>query len=53
MAYRVLHLSGSLHLRDHEEVRWVSPGEAGHFALTEPDRLLLQKLRAEEAQEGS
>jgi len=53
MAYRVSHLAGSLHLRDHEEIRWVPPNEVGHFALTEPDKLLLQKLREEEEKEGT
>jgi mutator protein MutT len=53
MAYRVLHLAGTLHLRDHEEVRWVSPNEVSHFALTEPDKLLLQKLRSDDTQEGT
>jgi 8-oxo-dGTP diphosphatase len=52
IAYRVSHLAGSFHLQDHEEVRWASPSEIGRFALTEPDRLLLQKLMAKEAPDG-
>ena len=53
MAYRVSHYAGSFCLQDHEEVRWVSPSEIGCFALTEPDRLLLQKLMVKEALEGT
>jgi hypothetical protein len=33
-------------LQDHEEIRWVAPSEVGRFALTEPDRLLLEILPA-------
>jgi len=50
-AYQASHLAGALRLQDHEEVRWVSPGEIGHFALTEPDRLLLEILLAGRARE--
>jgi 8-oxo-dGTP diphosphatase len=49
IAYAVFHLAGSFCLQDHDEVRWVAPSEIGRFALTEPDRLLLQKLRPREA----
>lgn len=45
IAYRVSRLSGSFRLQDHDEMRWVAPFEIGRFALTKPDRLLLQKLR--------
>jgi len=45
-AYRVTHSDGSIRLKDHEEARWVSPGEIGRFELTEPDRLLLEILAA-------
>lgn len=52
VAYRASHLSGSFCLQDHEEVRWVSPSEISLYALTEPDKLLLQKLMAKERPEG-
>ena len=45
IAYKVSHLSGSFRPQDHDEVRWVAPSEIGRFALTKPDRMLLQKLR--------
>jgi 8-oxo-dGTP diphosphatase len=45
-AYAVIHISGALHLYDHDEVRWVSPDECRSFALTEPDRILLDQLAA-------
>jgi len=51
IAYRASHLTGSFRLQDHEEIRWVAPSEIGRFALTEPDRLLLHILMAEEAPE--
>jgi 8-oxo-dGTP diphosphatase len=53
IAYKVTHLAGSFRLQDHEEVRWISPSEIGHFALTEPDKLLLEKLLAKSALEGT
>jgi 8-oxo-dGTP diphosphatase len=49
IAYSASHIAGSIRLQDHEKVRWVSPSEVGRFALTEPDRLLLDKLLAKEA----
>ena len=51
-AYRVTHQSGSIRLQDHEEVRWVSPEELGHYTLTKPDRILVARLLAGEAEEG-
>jgi 8-oxo-dGTP diphosphatase len=48
IAYAVVHVSGSFCLQDHDEVRWVVPSRIGRYALTEPDRLLLQKLRPQE-----
>ncbi|MFZ2055577.1 MAG: (deoxy)nucleoside triphosphate pyrophosphohydrolase [Candidatus Aminicenantales bacterium] len=45
-AYAVSHLSGALRLHDHEEIRWVRPGRAGRYPLTEPDKLLLAELKA-------
>jgi 8-oxo-dGTP diphosphatase len=53
IAYRVSHPAGSFRLQDHEEVRWVSPSEVGQFALTEPDKLLLEKLLTKDALEGT
>jgi mutator protein MutT len=45
VAHAVSHLSGDLRLQDHEEIRWVTPGRAGRFPLTAPDKLLLAKLK--------
>jgi len=53
IAYAASPLAGSFHLQDHEEVRWVSPSEVSHFALTEPDKLLLEKLLTKDALEGT
>jgi 8-oxo-dGTP diphosphatase len=52
-AYRVTHLAGALRLQDHEEVCWVLPEEIGRFALTAPDRLLLEILNPGKARKGS
>jgi mutator protein MutT len=52
IAYKASHRSGSFLLLEHEEVRWVQPSEVSRFALTEPDRLLLQKLLGRRAGGG-
>jgi mutator protein MutT len=52
VAYSVSSRAGSFRLHDHEEIRWVSPSEIRGFALTEPDRLLLEKLLAGDASGG-
>jgi 8-oxo-dGTP diphosphatase len=51
-AYRVSLRAGTPRLRDHEEIRWVTPGEVGDFALTEPDRLLLENMLAGKTRES-
>lgn len=45
-AYAVAHISGAYHLYDHDEIRWVTADECRSFALTEPDRILLDRLAA-------
>jgi len=45
-AYAVAHVSGVFHLYDHDEIRWVTPGECRDYALTEPDRILLEQMNA-------
>jgi 8-oxo-dGTP diphosphatase len=45
LAYEVFHLAGEFCLYDHEEIRWVRLSELEQYDLTEPDRLLLAKLR--------
>jgi 8-oxo-dGTP diphosphatase len=50
-AYKASSRAASFRLHDHEEIRWVFPPEIGRFALTEPDRLLLERLLAGEAPE--
>lgn len=45
-AYAVSHFSGAFNLHDHEEIRWVTPGQAGRYSLTEPDKLLVAELKA-------
>jgi 8-oxo-dGTP diphosphatase len=45
-AYAAVHISGAFHLYDHDEIRWVTTDECRNCALTEPDRILLDKLAA-------
>jgi len=45
-AYAVAHISGAFHLYDHDEIRWVTPEECRDYALTEPDRILLEQMTA-------
>lgn len=50
VAFAVSHLSGVFRLHDHEEIRWVTPGRADRYPLTEPDKLLIAELKALAAQ---
>lgn len=43
-AYEARHLQGEFELREHDEIRWVSPSELAGFDLTEPDRRLLGRI---------
>ncbi|MEW5901589.1 MAG: (deoxy)nucleoside triphosphate pyrophosphohydrolase [Acidobacteriota bacterium] len=45
LAYRVKHLSGTFSLCDHDEIRWATPAEIISLPLTEPDRLLIARLK--------
>ena len=42
--YDVVHLSGDFVLRDHEEVRWVAPGELSRYEFAEPDLFVARFL---------
>jgi 8-oxo-dGTP diphosphatase len=46
LAYAVAHVAGVFHLYDHDEIRWVTPEECRDYALTEPDRILLEQITA-------
>ncbi len=38
LVYRTRIVSGKIVCHDHEEVRWIEPGELGRCDLTDPDR---------------
>jgi len=40
LLYRVEHLSGEFQLREHEEIRWVTPEQLEEYELVESDRKL-------------
>jgi 8-oxo-dGTP diphosphatase len=44
LAYEVLQVTGAFRLYDHQEIRWVQADELDSYALTEPDRALLEKI---------
>lgn len=44
LLYRVEHLSGDFELREHEEIRWVQPGEIEELPLVDSDRKLARAL---------
>lgn len=44
LAYRVLYLSGDIQLNDHEEIKWVNPGELMSYEFTIPDVPIVEKL---------
>jgi 8-oxo-dGTP diphosphatase len=44
MAFRTIRLSGAVACLDHEEIRWVEPGDISSFTLTEPDRRVVSLL---------
>jgi 8-oxo-dGTP diphosphatase len=43
-AYEAFPIGGEFELRDHDDLRWVLPGELAAYDLTEPDRRLLRPL---------
>jgi 8-oxo-dGTP diphosphatase len=43
-AYEAFPIGGEFELRDHDDLRWVLPGELANYDLTEPDRRLLGPL---------
>jgi 8-oxo-dGTP diphosphatase len=45
IAYRVRHLSGEFVLRDHEEIRWVTPPEMHDYDFAPADIPIVQRLQ--------
>ena len=45
LAYRVSHLSGEFKIREHEEIRWVSPSELGSFDFMPADKPIVRLLQ--------
>ncbi len=44
LAYRVTHLSGSFHLHDHEEIRWVLPDDLLSHDFSAADIPIVKRL---------
>ena len=42
LVYRTRIVSGKIVCHDHDEVRWVEPGELGRYDLTDPDRHVVE-----------
>jgi 8-oxo-dGTP diphosphatase len=45
LVYEVAYVSGEFRLHDHDEVRWVLPGELDKFKFTEPDIPVVNKIK--------
>jgi 8-oxo-dGTP diphosphatase len=46
LAYRVFAESETLQLLEHEEIRWVVPGQLKNYDMPDSDRALLPQIRA-------
>jgi 8-oxo-dGTP diphosphatase len=44
LVYRTRIVSGKIVCHDHDEVRWVEPGELGKYDLTDPDRRVVESV---------
>jgi 8-oxo-dGTP diphosphatase len=42
LVYRTRIVNGKIVCHDHEEVRWIEPGELGRYDLTDPDRRVVE-----------
>jgi 8-oxo-dGTP diphosphatase len=52
LVYRAAHVSGDFHPVDHDETRWLSPGEMEETMFAMPDRPVVRMLRARSAGAG-
>jgi mutator protein MutT len=46
LSYRATHVAGAFELRDHDEIRWVSPEEMGEYAFAPADLPTVAFLQA-------
>ncbi len=44
LVYRTRIVNGKIVCNDHDEVRWVEPGELGRYDLTDPDRRVVASV---------
>jgi len=44
LVYRVLRIEGTPMLREHEEIRWVRPGDLSSYDLADSDRRVVESL---------
>jgi 8-oxo-dGTP diphosphatase len=47
IAFRAAWTAGTMILREHDEVRWVGPGELASYPFAEPDRPIVHLLAGE------
>lgn len=43
-AYRARYLSGSINLKDHDEIKWVEPEDLTKYDFPDPDRLIAKEV---------
>jgi len=43
-AYRARYVSGSIKLKDHEEIKWVEPEDLTKYDFPDPDRLIAKEV---------
>lgn len=44
LVYRARIVNGKVVCHDHDEVRWIEPGELGRYDLTDPDRRAVESV---------
>jgi 8-oxo-dGTP diphosphatase len=49
LVFRAVVLGGNIHLKEHEEVRWVLPEEMREASFSEPDRPAVRRLKSTRA----
>ena len=48
LAFRAAYVSGTFHLNDHEEIRWVKPADLVNYDFPDADRPIIEKLARED-----
>lgn len=45
LAYRARHMSGDFKINEHDEIKWVAPGELDKYDFASPDRPIVKILQ--------